>query len=115
MASVREILKKLKGWGSAENVAGMARFGITVRDAYGVPATEVKQLAKEIGRDHKRAMELWKTGNREARLVAALTADPNLLTSAGMDRWVRDFDSWDVCDHCAIHFFRKSPLAGRRR
>ncbi len=111
MPSVQEILKKLRGWGSAENIAGMARYGITVRDAYGVPMGRVKELARELGRDHKRAMELWKTGNREARLLAALTADPKLLTVAEMDRWVRDFDSWDVCDGCAIHLFRKSPLA----
>jgi 3-methyladenine DNA glycosylase AlkD len=111
MASVDPILKKLRSWGSAENVAGMARYGITVSDAYGVPMGKVKHLARELGRDHKRAMELWKTGNREARLLAAFTADPRQLTSAQMDRWARNFDSWDVCDGCAIHLFRKSPLA----
>ncbi|MEO5926477.1 MAG: DNA alkylation repair protein [Bryobacteraceae bacterium] len=111
MASVQEILKRLKGRGSAENVAGMARFGITVRDAYGVPMGKVKELAREIGKDHTRAMELWKTGNREARLLAAFTANPKQLTRAEMDRWARDFDSWDICDGCAIHLFRKSPLA----
>ena len=111
MPSVQEILKKLRGWGSAENVAGMARYGISVRDAYGVPMGRVKELARELGKDHKRAMELWKTGNREARLLAAMTSDPKVLTAAEMDRWVRDFDSWDICDGCAIHLFRKSPLA----
>ncbi len=111
MASVKEILKQLRAWGSAENVAGMARFGITVSDAYGVPMGKVKELAKELGKDHARALELWQTGNREARLLAAFTADPKQLTRAEMDRWARDFDSWDICDGCAIHLFRKSPLA----
>jgi 3-methyladenine DNA glycosylase AlkD len=89
----------------------MARYGITVHNAYGVPMGKVRELAKELGGDHMRAMELWKTGNREARLLAALTADPKLLTSEQMDRWAQDFDSWDVCDGCAIHLFRRSPLA----
>jgi len=111
MASIESILKKLRSWGSAENRAGMARYGITVRDAYGVPMGKVKELARELGRDHDRALKLWETGNREARLLAAFTADPKQMTRAEMDHWVSQFDSWDVCDGCAIHLFRKSPVA----
>ena len=111
MSPVQTILKRLRGWSSTENVAGMARFGIGVSNAYGVPMGKIKELARELGRDHVRAMKLWDTGNREARLLAAFTADPNLLTRMQMDRWASQFDSWDVCDGCAIHLFRKSPLA----
>lgn len=97
--------------GSAENVTGMARYGITVTNTFGVPMGGVKLLAKELGRDHALALKLWKTGNREARILAAFLADPKGITPAQMDAWVRDFDSWDVCDGCAIHLFRKSPHA----
>ncbi len=96
---------------SAKNVAGMARYGITVTDTFGVPMGPLKELAKELGRDHARALELWKTGNRDARMLAAFTADPKVMTRAEMNAWVRDFDSWDVCDGCAIHLLRKSPFA----
>lgn len=44
-------------------------------------------------------------------MIAIFTADPKKMTRAVMDRWVRDFESWDVCDGCAIHLFRKSPFA----
>lgn len=97
--------------GSAENVAGMARYGINTGSTFGVPAGPLKALAKELGRDHALALELWETGNRDARILAAFVADPKVMTRAQMDRWVRDFDSWDVCDGCAIHLFRKSPFA----
>jgi 3-methyladenine DNA glycosylase AlkD len=111
MASVDGILKRLKAAGAAENIVGMARYGITVKDAYGVPMAEVKALAKELGRDHARAQQLWATGIREAQLLAAFTADPLALTRGEMTRWAGDFNSWDVCDGVAIHLFRKSPLA----
>jgi len=101
----------LRAMGSAENIAGMARYGITVTNAYGVTAGELKALARELGRDHVRALELWATGNRDARILAAFTADPKAMTRVEMNRWTRDFDSWDVCDGCAIHLFRKSPFA----
>ncbi len=89
----------------------MARFGITVTNAYGVTAGQIKELARELKRDHARALELWDTGNRDARILAAFTADPLEITRAQMDSWAKDFDSWDVCDGCAIHLFRKSPFA----
>ena len=100
--------------GSEENRAGMARFGITAKNAYGVSMEPVRGIAKQLGRDHAFALELWKTGIREARILAALVADPKQLTASQMNAWTRSFDSWDVCDNAAIHLFRKSPLAWER-
>ena len=114
MASVDQVLKTLESMGSAENRVGMARFGITTKNAYGVSMEPVRAVAKQVGRDHEFALELWKTGNREARILAALVADPKKLTVAQMNAWTRTFDSWDVCDNAAIHLFRKSPLAWER-
>lgn len=108
---VASILRRLKAQGSPENVAGMARFGIAVRNAYGVPLGPLKAMARELGRDHTRAHALWATGNREARVLAIFTADPKQMTPAEMNRWVRDIESWDICDGCAIHLFRKTPFA----
>lgn len=100
--------------GSEENRAGMARFGITATNAYGVSMEPVRGVARQLGRDHAFALELWKTGIREARILAALVADPRQLTATQMNAWTRSFDSWDVCDNAAIHLFRKSPLAWER-
>lgn len=114
MASVEQVLKTLKSWGSAENVAGMARFGIRTDRAFGVPMEPLKKYAKELGRDHAFAMELWKSGFREARVMAALIAEPKLLTVKQMNAWAKEFDSWEICDNACIHLFRKSPMAWER-
>lgn len=106
-----EILKRLKPLGSEKNREGMARFGINPANSFGVPMTPLRQIAREAGRDHELAQQLWATGNREARILAAFVADPKQLTRAEMNGWVRDFNSWDVCDNSAIHLFRKSPFA----
>jgi 3-methyladenine DNA glycosylase AlkD len=34
-----------------------------------------------------------------------LICDPEYVTSAQMERWVRDFDNWDVCDGTCCHLF----------
>ena len=92
----------------------MAKFGMSVEGRLGVSVPELRKLAKEVGRDHRLAQSLWKTGIAEARIVAAFVDDPAAVTSAQMDRWVKDFDSWDVCDQACLSLFDKSPLAWQK-
>jgi len=37
--------------------------------------------------------------------------EPDLVTSAQMDRWIADFNSWDLCDQCCGNLFDKTPFA----
>lgn len=89
----------------------MARFGIGTARAYGVSTPAMRKIAREIGREHRLACELWKSGVREGRILAAMIADPELTTPAMMNRWARQIDSWDICDGCCIDLFRKTPFA----
>jgi 3-methyladenine DNA glycosylase AlkD len=102
---------RLRSLGTPENVAGMARFGIVTSRAYGVPGSVLKKIAREFGKDQALAEQLWKTEVHEARMLAGLVADPKALSRVGMDRWAREFDSWDICDNCCMHLFRKTPFA----
>ena len=108
------LLAELRAHGSPENVEGMARFGIDTANAYGVPDTAIRPIARRVGRNHALALELWDTGIREARVLAIFMADPVRMTSREMDRWAAQIHSWDICDGCAIHLFRKSPLAWKK-
>jgi 3-methyladenine DNA glycosylase AlkD len=74
----------------------------------------MRKIAKEVGHNHPLALALWKTGIAEAQIVAALIDDPAAVSSAQMDRWVKDFDSWDVCDQACLSLFDKSPLAWQK-
>jgi 3-methyladenine DNA glycosylase AlkD len=109
--TVQETLRQLKSHGSARNVEGMRRYGITAKKAFGVPAPVLRELAKRIGKDQELSLQLWKTGVLEARLLAALIGEPERTTRRQMDRWVRDFDSWAVCDTCCGNLFDKTPYA----
>ncbi|MEP6961990.1 MAG: DNA alkylation repair protein [Acidobacteriota bacterium] len=111
LLTAQQILRRLRPLGWAENLAGMTRFGVTTTNAFGVPFSQLRILKRELGRDHALALKLWETGNREARLVAAFIADPKQLTPPQMNHWASQFDSWDICDGCCIHLYRKSPHA----
>jgi 3-methyladenine DNA glycosylase AlkD len=114
MATVADVLTKLRARANPKNVEGMARFGMAVERRLGVSVPEMRKIAKEVGRDHRLAQSLWKTGIAEAQIVAALIDDPEAVTSKQMDRWVKDFDSWDVCDQACLSLFDKSPLGWQK-
>ena len=45
----------------------------------------------------------------EARILAAYVDEPRKVTSAQMDAWVADFDSWDLCDQVTNNLFARTP------
>jgi len=92
----------------------MARFGIHATKVYGVSLPQLKRLARQVGKDHLLAQELWSSGAHEARLVACFIESPAEVTSRQMDRWAGDFDSWAVCDGCCLHLFAKVPFAQQK-
>jgi len=106
-----EVLDRLKSLGDPKNVEGMVRFGIDVPNAFGVSVPDLRGLAKQIGRDHKLADQLWRSGIHDARLLAALIDDPGKVTPKQMERWVKDFDSWAVCDAACGCLFDKTIYA----
>ena len=109
-----EIMQRLKTLSDPEAVKGMARFGINPENTYGVSIPNLRKLAKEAGKDHALAQELWASGIHEARILAGMVDAPKLVSEAQMEAWVKDFDSWDVCDQVCMNLFDKVPLAWRK-
>jgi len=114
MASVKDVLDKLQSKAQPEQLEGMAKYGMTVEQRLGVSVPDMRKLAKEIGRDHKLALDLWRTGIAEARIVAAMVGDPVKLTEEQMEDWVKGIDSWDVCDQVCMNLFEKNQLAWKK-
>ncbi|MBI5021315.1 MAG: DNA alkylation repair protein [Ignavibacteriales bacterium] len=112
--TVKQILSRLKFLGDPKNVAGMARYGIVAKDAFGVSAPDLRLIAKEIGYHHELARKLWSTEILDARILAAFIDDPKLVTEKQMEAWVKDFDNWAICDGICIHLFRKTPYAWKK-
>jgi len=108
------IVAELESLANPANVAGMGRYGINVEHAYGVSIPVLRSMAKVIGTDHALAGRLWATGVHEARLLACLIDDPSKVTEEQAERWVKDFDSWDICDGCCSNLFDKTTLAYRK-
>jgi 3-methyladenine DNA glycosylase AlkD len=114
MASVKDVLDRLKSKAKPEQLPGMAKYGIMVEKRLGVAVPDMRKLSKELGRDHKLALDLWRTGIAEARIVAGMVGDPAKLTEEQMEEWVKGIDSWDVCDQVCMNLFEKNQLAWKK-
>ena len=114
MATVEDILDRLKNKARPDQLEEMARYGMAVEQRLGVSVPDLRKLAKELGQEHELALKLWKTGIAEARILAAMVGDPKRLTEAQMEDWVKDINSWDVCDQVCMNLFEKTPLAWKK-
>jgi 3-methyladenine DNA glycosylase AlkD len=108
------LIKRLKSLSNPEAVAGMARFGINPRNTYGVSIPVLRKMAKQIGQNHLLSQRLWKTGIHEARILAGMIDLPEEVTEKQMERWARDFDSWDVCDQVCSNLFDQTEFANKK-
>lgn len=97
-SDANEVIATLRAMANSDNVAGMARFGIVTETALGVSNTDLRALGRKIGRDHERALALWGSGIREARLLAAFTEQPQRMTVDQARRWAADCNSWELVD-----------------
>ncbi len=99
-----DVVRDLREAADPSRLPGMARVGIDTTHALGVSVPNIRRIAKRADRDRALAEGLWATGIHEARMVAALVADPSALSFAQMTRWAADLDSWDVADMLAGTF-----------
>jgi 3-methyladenine DNA glycosylase AlkD len=107
-------IEKIKSMYNPANVSGMTRYGINSYNTYGVSIPVLRKIAKEIGKDHEAALKLWKSGIHEARLLAGFVDDPRQVTEDQMEAWVKDFDSWDICDQACSNLFDRTSFAYRK-
>ena len=110
----RAVIRKLDGMSDRKRLIGMERYGINTRKALGISVTELRSLARSIGRDHELAVGLWDTEIHEARILASMIDDPDEVTEAQMEAWVYDLDSWDVCDQVCSNLLDRTRFAFRK-
>ena len=110
-AKFSKILKELRTHRNEKNLAGMARFGIATDKAFGIKHPILKDIAKQYRKDHALALELWESGYHEARLLATIIDDPKQVTKKQAEAWVKQINSWDICDGLTGGLIDKTPFA----
>lgn len=109
--TAEEVLAHLASLGNEQHRQGMARFGINTEKAFGISVTQLRKIARPLRRNHRLALDLWKSGFHEARILASIIDDPSQATSRQLDSWVRAFNSWDICDQCCTNLFVRTEFS----
>lgn len=108
------LIEKLKSLSDPRALAGMARFGINPKNTYGVSIPVLRKMAKQTGQNHPLALKLWNSGIHEARILAGMIDVPEEVNERQMEKWVKDFDSWDVCDQVCSNLFDQTKFAYKK-
>lgn len=83
-----DVMRALEAAGSEQTRKTYRRHGIP-DPMFGVSFAKLGELSRRIKTDHALASELWASGNADAQVLAAMVADPQALSAAELDGWVR--------------------------
>lgn len=77
-----EVLALLKVNRNERGIANWQKLGPRTANlkSFGIGLTQLRKFAKQIGRDHKLALQLWKTDIYEAKVIGLLIDDPKQLS-----------------------------------
>lgn len=106
MATTKEILAQLKALGDEKVRAHNSKYGAG-DNQFGVRLGDIRKLAAKIKTNHALALDLWETGNVDARLLAILLLDPKKLSGDELDRLVRSSGFVHVADWLNSYVVRK--------
>ncbi len=87
------------------------KFGIISNNSLGIYHKELKLIAKEIGQNNELALQLFDSGIYEGRLLCSKMFKPKDVTEALMEKWVKTFENWEICDSFCMGLFSKSSFA----
>ena len=110
---LKETLTKLESLGDEKRRAFNIKNGAGKMKHFGVAMGDLRTLAKKIKTDHELALELWKTGNIDAQLLAILLMKPKSLSVAELDKMVRAAKFAWVADWLNAYIVKEQPPADK--
>lgn len=106
--TLNETIKILETLGNEKVRAHNTKFG--ARSAqFGVKMGDIRALAKKIKADHQLALELWDTGNIDARFLAVLIIDPKKLTAEQIRQMAASERFVHLADWFTSYVIRQHP------
>ena len=76
---------------------------------FGVAMGDLRKLAAKIKTDHALALQLWRTGNIDAQLLAILIMKPKELSAKELDTMVREATFSQVADWLNAYVVAQHP------
>lgn len=110
--SLRKVMTRLEGLANPAKIKiKEVKFGIVAKHSLGIYHSDLKIVAKEIGKNDDLALALFDTGIYEARILCSKIINPASISKKQMDEWVITFENWEICDSFCMGLFARSEFA----
>lgn len=106
--TLKDVLAQLEALGN-EKVRARNKKNGADDNQFGVAMGDIRKVAAKIKTDHRLALDLWKTGSMDARLVAILLLEPRKLSSDEMDGMVRSANHPQIADWLNSYIVKNHP------
>ena len=106
---LKQALRELESKGKLTARKAYVRRGVT-GSCFGVSAGELASMARTIKIDHALALDLWGSGNHDARVLASTVVDIDKLAEATAMAWLADADN-DVIADAIAELIARMPSA----
>lgn len=103
-----QVMTRLEELGDEGVRARNIRNGVG-ENQFGVKMGDLRVIAKEIKSDPELAVELWETGNLDARLLAVLLMKPKKLSAEEVDALVLSVDNAQLADWVNSYVVKVHP------
>lgn len=91
------------------------KLGLNTKDRfYGTNLTRLKDISAKIGRNHELALDLWKSGVHEGKLIATMLEVPDKVTEIQLDEQVQEIKTYDVMDKFCENVVAKTPYVNAK-
>ena len=104
--TVDEVMAELESLGDERTRRRYVDEGVG-KHVFGVKMGSLRKVAKRIKRDHGLAMDLWKTKNLDARLLAILVLDVRRLAPKQLERMVKAAKPGQLADWMNSYVVKK--------
>jgi len=90
-----EVLELLQANQNERGIKNWKKMGLeaTGLTSYGIGLTQLRKLARTVGRDHDLAGELWDTDNYDAKNISILIDEPKKMTRTQAEQQVEQLDA----------------------
>ncbi len=120
MVNYSDIIELVEIQKNPKTIESMAKFGINVTNAYGIPIPFLRSIAGQIGKgngenDHLLVLQLWSSRIHELRILSSMIGDPDRVTENQMDEWVRELIHGIFATNAAVTCLVKPNMHLRRQ
>jgi 3-methyladenine DNA glycosylase AlkD len=106
--TLQEAMSELESLGNATMRKMYEKEGAPEK-LFGVKMGDIRNVAKKIKSDHDLALQLWETGNADARLLAVLVMKPKQLSEDELEEMVADTGFSQLADWMTSYVVKQHP------